>query len=51
MIPTVIWQSIIAPMMVFALVVLIGKAIFDAVQAYRNFRDLENIQTKDEEEK
>lgn len=50
MIPTTIWQTIIAPMMVFALVVLIGKAIFDAAQAYRNFKDLDNIPFKEKKD-
>lgn len=50
MIPTAIWQGIIAPMLVFALVVLIVKLIFDAVQAYKNFKDLDNSPFKEKKD-
>ena len=48
MIPTTIWQTIIAPLLVVGIAFVVVGAVVDFIKTRKNLSDLENIRNKED---
>lgn len=48
MIPTTIWQTIIAPLLVVGIAFVVVCAVIDFVKTRKNLSDMENIPNKED---
>ena len=49
MIPTTIWQTIIAPLLAVGIAFVVVGAVIDFIKTRKNLSDLENIRNKEDE--